>query len=532
MRSKVLCIAPYSNYHPLHGLWEMTVLNGLRVRGAEVAYYLCDALSHRCDLFRFAPGDQDCRACMDRSEGLAKSMGFSPGWLGSVLSPDDFARAERFAAAQPVGGFFEARDEDYEIGQWMRSSVHTYFREADLQQNDVHVADCCRAYLRAGLLYALACDRIMDAFAPDALVLFNARLVFVKVAAEVAAKRGVPYYSHERGWLPERLSVNRDDIPMSRAYFDAMWGLWGDIPLNRAELKTINTVLRNREQGRDLNWIAYSPPPEAASNLRTQLVIPEGRRIWGLFTSSEDEVVSVPNYRHGAFSSQSEWVLRTLLLVQRRPDIHLVVRVHPNTGGSRSGGMSRATLHFFEVLKAHLPAGVTLVSPDDPVSTYDLMAAAEVGLVYISTCGLEMACRGKPVICASQAYYGASGVAETVQNPEHYDDLLDRLADTPPSLSGEAMQRAHRFLHAAFFRADIPFPLVSMPNPYTGTLAYASLAELDPGRDPGLDAVCRMILEGTPVLPEPSPEDRARTDHDEREWFGIEGTAQSGPKAK
>ena len=80
MRSKVLCIAPYSNYHPLHGLWEMTVLNGLRVRGAEVAYYLCDALSHRCDLFRFAPGDQDWSGGVEpvRKQRTCKGLPMAP----------------------------------------------------------------------------------------------------------------------------------------------------------------------------------------------------------------------------------------------------------------------------------------------------------------------------------------------------------------------------------------------------------------------------------------------------------------------
>jgi hypothetical protein len=520
MNRKILCIAPYSNYHPLHGLWEMTVLNGLRRRGAEVAYYLCDGLARCCDIFRLAPEQKDCRDCMERSSALARSLQVPYKWLGSMLNTDDERRAEAFAADAAEGEFFQAADGKFLVGQWVRSSVHTYFREAQLDQHDPAVAACYREYLRAGLLYALASERIIKAMRPDVLWLFNSRLAFVKVAAEVAGLHGLHYYAHERGWLPERLAVNRDDIPMSRGYFDEMWRLWGGVPLDRGELETITAVLRGRERGESLNWIAYSPPP-GADNLRSQLGIPDGKRLWGLFTSSEDETVSLPSFKPGAFACQRVWVRRVVEFMRGRPDIHLVVRVHPNTGGKKSTGNCLSSLSFFEELKGNLPGNVTVVFPDDPVSTYDLMNAAEAGLVYISTCGLEMACRGKPVIWASQSEYGGSGVGIAARDPEHYDVLLAALADDPPQASMDLMRRAHRFFYSAFFRADFPFPLVSMPDPYTGQLAYASMDDLAEGRDSNLDAICSMILSGGPALRGPSAEQLGRTEQDELEWFAA-----------
>lgn len=521
MKQKVLCIAPYSNYHPLHGMWEMTLLHALRLRGAEVEYYLCDGLSACCDLFRLDPAQKDCRDCMHRSAELARSMGMPVRWLGSLLTEDDARRAHDFATEQPVESLLDAVAGNWAIGKWIRSSLYTYFREADLDLRDPAVVGCCRSYLRAGLLYAIACDRVMERFSPTVQLLFNARMAFVKVAAEVGAQHGVPYYSHERGWLPERFSINRDDVPMSPEYFEEMWRLWGDVPLVREELQAISEVLRNRERGKNLNWTAYSPPPGQVESLRAQLGIAAQARIWGLFTSSEDEVVSLSRYRPGAFANQPEWIVRTLAFMRVHPDVHLVIRVHPNTGGSKSTGISRKTLRFFDTLRPRLPANVTLVAPDDPVSTYDIMAAAETGLVFLSTCGLEMACRGKPAVCAAPSYYAASGVAAVPGTVQAYDELLHDLAAAPQPRSVDAMRRAHRFLYASFYRADVPFPLVSMPTPYTGRLAYTTLEELAEGRDANLDTLCRMILRGEPVLPAPGPAEAARTEVDEQEWFAA-----------
>ena len=519
MKSRVLCIAPYSNYHPLHGMWEMTILHALHLRGVEVFYYLCDGLSECCDIFRLNPKEKDCKNCMQRSAGLAQAMGMPFQWVGSMLTSEDRQQAKIFSETQPVGSFFEAQANDLPLGQWIKSSLCTYFREADLDQTNPTVSQVCRAYLKSGLLYALSCKRIIEHVKPEALLLFNARMAFVRIPAEIATRQNIPYYSHERGWLGERLSLNHNDIPMSRAYFDELWRLWGDIPLTEHELKEINTVLRNREHGKDLNWIAYSPAPETAEHLRQQFGIPDQVRVWGLFTSSEDEVVSMSDYVPGAFSSQLEWIIRTLAFIRRHPEIHLIIRVHPNTGGQKSTGVCRTTLRFFETLKSRLPANVTLVAPDDPISTYDIMAASEAGLVYISTCGLEMACRGKAVVCAGNAYYGASGVASTSDSTDQYDANLESLAISPPPLSLQSMQRAHRFFYASFFRADILFPLVDMPTPYTGKLAYSSLDELTEGREPNLDNICRMITQNASVLPSPSSLEKERTESDEITWF-------------
>ena len=65
-----------------------------------------------------------------------------------------------------------------------------------------------------------------------------------------------------------------------------------------------------------------------------------------------------------------------------------------------------------EILRAaspELPDHVRAVPPESDISTYDLIELADVGLVYTTTVGLEMAMRGIPVIVAGQTHYRGKG---------------------------------------------------------------------------------------------------------------------------
>jgi hypothetical protein len=60
-------------------------------------------------------------------------------------------------------------------------------------------------------------------------------------------------------------------------------------------------------------------------------------------------------------------------------------------------------------------------------------------------------------------------------------------------LDEEAMVRARRYAYYFFFRRMIPLASLE-PNSADFALRVKSLDDILPGRDPGLDAICRGIL--------------------------------------
>ena len=82
--TRVLCYSPYNRW-ALHGQWEMTILQGLKARGAEVSYVLCDGLYTDCDVHWAATdprGANACSNCQARVAALVASMGMDYHWLG------------------------------------------------------------------------------------------------------------------------------------------------------------------------------------------------------------------------------------------------------------------------------------------------------------------------------------------------------------------------------------------------------------------------------------------------------------------
>ena len=521
MSPRILCYAPYNRW-ALHGKWEMTILQAAMLRGAEVDYVACDGLFTDCDQFWAATEPRHARSCTECQAMQAKlihEMGMDYTWLGRYLQLEERDAARDWARAVPFDELETATYGDFEVAEWIRGSMHSHFRTSKLDLSDPRVENTFRSYLFSGLVACFALDRLLQASAPDVLFLFNGRQSSTRVALELARRHGIRVVTHERGPRNETLGMWVDHTCVSLEPYRRLWRDWGEVPLTADELETMDRFLWERAHGINLGFVPYNTDPQAEDELFARLGLDPQRPLWALFTSSDDEISAEREWQ-GSFPSQLDWIQRTIDFAGRHPELQLVVRVHPNTGSKRSVGANVGQLRELTALGDRLPENVRLILPDEDLSSYTLMDAATVGLVYASTVGIELACKGKATLIAAPSAFSGLPFAHTVLEPERYEAKLEELRGVAVgTVSPEVRRLAYRMAYATWFRNGIDFPLVTMPHPSTGVLQWAHLDQLQPGRDAGLDRAVRVLIDGEDVLPAPSAEVRARSDADETRFF-------------
>ncbi|MCK4821819.1 hypothetical protein KA005_39000 [bacterium] len=160
----------------------------------------------------------------------------------------------------------------------------------------------------------------------------------------------------------------------------------------------------------------------------------------GIFVSSEDELLAIAEYKSPFYEDQNSAIAQ-ITDDLKDEDISFIVRVHPNLMGLNN----TQTKGLREV--CFLKSNIKYIPPESKVSTYELMDACDVVLVFGSTVGIEAVHKGKPTILMGQApYRGFGGTIE----PDSHEELIKILKESaelghiPEQYvpSDEAMRRA------------------------------------------------------------------------------------------
>jgi len=103
---------------------------------------------------------------------------------------------------------------------------------------------------------------------------------------------------------------------------------------------------------------------------------------------------------------------------------------------------------------------LNLITPKDKMNTYDLMEVADLGLVYTTTVGLEMAMNGLPVIVSGSTHYRGRGFTHDPESWVSYLKMLNQILDNPQAfrLSRAQVEHAWRYAYSFFFEFPLPFP--------------------------------------------------------------------------
>ena len=499
----ILSFNPYVRWN-LHSARQAAILHGLHLRGADILHVLCDGLMSECDLHQTSRGPSyertalSCTKCQAQSAYLAARNKLNFLWLGRWLDPKHLSEAYEWAydTPNPESAVFR----DWPIGEWVKSSVLSHHRSEHLDLSNPDVSSLYKRYLASGAVIAIGLDTLLKQEQPDAQLLFNGRMAPTRIALELAKQHGVRTFTEERGFAPGHMRLVVDTHCLDPNPFYELWQMWKNTPLLDSELKDLEDLLTSHLAGREYEMPLFAAPTKGSETVRDRLDLNSTHMLVSLFTSSTDESQSQPE-AVGSFPSQQSWVRATIDLAKNNPSIQLVIRTHPNIGGKRAVGNNTEEIAFIGSLSADLPNNVQLILPEDDISSFDLMAASDCGLIWHSSLGVEMAAMGKPVLRAGAYWFRDADFMTSCSAPESYETAFTNTvaeSQRPPSI--ENTIRAWRFAYCWFFRQSLAFPLVKQPDWAHGEPAYASLEELAPGRDTALDQICSMIMNDTPIL--------------------------------
>lgn len=291
---------------------------------------------------------------------------------------------------------------------------------------------------------------------PDVILTPNGSILEMGAVFEVARFLEIPVVTYEFGeqrgriWLARNAEVMRQET-------DALWAARGGQALSGAQLDKVRELFASRQKAS--LWENFSrrwqgQPSQGGERACAALGLDRERPLALLAANVIGDSLTLG--RQVFTESMTEWLEHTVRYFAACPEVQLVVRIHPGeryTQGPSVADVVRRAL-------PEVPPHVHLVAFDAPVNTYDLVEIADLGLVYTTTVGMEMAMSGVPAVVIGQTHYRGKGFTLDPASWEEYDQLLERALADPAKyrLSREQVDCAWNYAYRFFFEYPLPFP--------------------------------------------------------------------------
>lgn len=506
--SKKILVANAVGANPVLTAIESLIGMSLATRDAEVHFLLCDGLLPACLQvcladFKASPNEfvQDgpkkvCGGCAAKANAVFVPTGLRIHYISQYLTDKERAEAYDIAQKLPVGEISNHRVDDVPVGEHAMAGALRYFARGELSAEPDGEA-VLRRYLEASILIVKATASLMKQEQFDCVTMNHGIYVPHGPMSEVVRQFGKRVVTWCLAYRKQCAIFSHGDT-YHHTLISEPTSVWENMDWTTAHDKEIMDYLKSRWTGAN-DWIWFHEHPEAdPEKLSAELGIDFSKPTIGLLTNVVWDAQL--HYPANAFANMLDWLEKTIEYFSRRSDLQLVIRVHP---AEIRGTVPSRQLAVDEITKAfpQLPPNVFVIPPESSASTYAVMLQCDAVIIYGTKTGLELTSLGIPVLVAGEAWIRNKGMTMDARTESEYFEFLDQMPLTERRLSSEITRRARMYAYHFFFRRMIP---LSMTEPTTGwpplRVNVSSLADLLPGKDPGLDTVCSGILEGTPFV--------------------------------
>jgi hypothetical protein len=504
--SKILIATSIGGYAPGTVVESMLAV-ALTLRGSRVHILLCDKLLPACmraDICRFPNPikyslhgpSRLCRTCFAPADKMYRSLGVPVHRYSDLVTPEEMQTAQSLSSTLPYAEIGSYQLDALAVGEHAMAGALRFYAQGNLD-GAPHAETILRRYFHASLLTIYATRRLFNTYEFASACFHHGIYVPQGIIGEVARHKGEHVVNWNPAYKKQCFIFTHDDTYHHKLLAEPTTNWENLVWTPEMESDTL-TYLKSRWQGTQ-DWIWFHKNPcEELSAIAAELGVDFSRPCIGMLTNVIWDAQL--HYRANAFSNMIDWTLRTIQYFSERPDLQLIIRIHP--AEIRGTIPSRQPL-LLEIRKAFpkLPGNVFVIPPESKISTYAVMLQCNAVIIYGTKTGVELSSRGIPVIVAGEAWIRGKGLTMDASSPKQYFELLDQLP-LSDGLSAKDTQRARKYAYHFFFRRMIPLPfMIHQPGdwpPYR--LALTNLDDLLPGKSLGLDVICNGILTGSEFI--------------------------------
>ncbi len=489
---------------------ESLLAVALTLRGAHVQLLLCDRRLPAClrshvtavasdeAFVRDGPQASTCILCYSSGGALYDTLGLKVRTLGGLVSDAESNEARRLATSVPADEIPSYRVDGLAVGEHALAGALRFYARGTLEGGASEAV--LRRYLEAALLTVYSSRRLLADESFEVACFNHGIYIPHGIIGEVARHGGVRVVNWNPAYRKQSFIFSHGDT-YHHTLMDEPVSAWEDLPWSDTREAELMSYLRSRWHG-SRDWITFNANPQDSKDaIARELGIDFSKPTIGLLTNVIWDAQL--HYRANAFPNMMDWLVRTIAYFARRPDLQLLIRVHPAevTGSVPS---RQPVLDEIRASFPTLPGNVFVIPPESPISTYVTMTQCKAVVIYGTKTGVELTSEGVPTIVCGEAWIRNKGLTADARSPEEYYELLDQLPGDG-RLPAATVARARRYAYHFFFRRMIPLDSIA---PTTGLAArrvnyridVKNLDQLRPGRDEGLDVICDGILTGSPFI--------------------------------
>jgi hypothetical protein len=480
----------------------------LTLRGARVEALLCDEVlpaCHNCllgklqdewvtnEFLRFGPKREICRTCYGPAENMFASLGIPVRRYGDYLEPGEIETAWHLATTLTVDEISEYVVDGLPVGEHARAGAIRFFARTSLDR-EAHGVEVLRRYFAAALITRFAVDRLLSGQSYRSVVFNHGIYVPQGIVGAVVRRHGGHVVTWVMAYRKNSFIFSHDDTYHHTLMNEPVRN-WMDLDWDEEVETELFDYLKSRWAGGE-DWISFSRAPETqAAAIARETGIDLSKPSIGLLTNVMWDAQL--HYPQNAFTDMWDWLVATIKYFEQRPDLQLIIRVHP----AELRGAIKSRQPITEEIAREigpLPPNIHVIPPQSLVSTYAVMTCCDTVLIYGTKTGVELTSLGVPVIVAGEAWIRNKGLTIDAQSRAHYLELLKTLP-LGKRLDEATLGRAKKYAYHFFFRRMVPLKCVKPVqgqswSPYA--VDIKGLVDLEPGVDQGLDTLCDGILHG------------------------------------
>ena len=486
---------------------ESALAAALTFRGAEVHALICDGAMTACaeceaslypDLARFVergPQADLCGNCQWPAERVYAQLGLKVHRYSDWLTAEDRAEARRIATTLPADQIEGFSTDGLAIGEHAHAGALRFFATGSLDDEPEGTA-VLRRYLESALLTACATRRLLRTVGFSSAVFTHGIYVPWGIVGEVARRERVHVSTWNVAYRKRRFIFSHDDT-YHHTLLSEPAEQWEGLGLSPAHERELMQYLSSRREGL-FDWIVFHRPTrQDPDEIARRVGVDRSKPVVGLLTNVAWDAQL--HYPANAFPNMLEWLVHTCEYFATRPDLQLLIRVHP----AEISGFPISRQPILEELRKRIPrlsSNILVVPPESGMSTYALMSLCNAAIIYGTKMGVELTSVGLPVIVAGEAWIRNKGLTHDASSPAEYFRILEQLPFAG-RLGSAQLSRARRYAYHFFFNRMIPLPFIQPKAGYPiYRLELARLQQLLPGASQGLDTICEGILEKAPFV--------------------------------